>query len=199
MLLLKKIKSYFTTGLYFLLPIFLTFYALKTVSYFLLSLSNEILFYLPFLRIRDQVYSEVGSILALIIILGYIINLLNLENILRAIEERIIKQIPLISNIYLGIKKITALIKSNKEKKEQTVVWVKLNDRETYILGFLVNTIDEKHTPNNETLYSVFVPTTPNPVSGYYIITKRENLVYTKINPEDAISMIISGGIIQPN
>lgn len=198
MFIIKKIKSYLLTGLSVLLPIILTIYAIKFFVSFISSFTSDIVKYVPFLQIKSIPHSEIVTLIFLIIALGYITKLLFLERFISTLEEKIVKKIPLISNLYLGIKKITSLIKKNSDERKQTVVWVKINENETYIIGFLVNTIHTKHTPNNQIFYSIFIPTTPNPVTGYNIITKKENIMYTDINREDALSMIISGGIIQP-
>jgi uncharacterized membrane protein len=68
-----------------------------------------------------------------------------------------------------------------------------------YSIGFLANQVDEKIAPHGKIKYfSVFIPTTPNPTSGFLILVPEDEITIIDISRQDAMAMIISGGIIQP-
>ena len=68
-----------------------------------------------------------------------------------------------------------------------------------FSLGFLANQVDEKIAPDTEKKYfSIFIPTTPNPTSGFLIVVPEDQITIIEISRQEAMAMIISGGIIQP-
>jgi uncharacterized membrane protein len=195
------LKQIFLTGLYIILPIVISSYIIKIALNFLYSfiLSLESNFY--FLTIYNIKYSELISILLIIFLIGLIIKYTKLEDTIISIEKKIIQHIPIIKTIYNGIKKIITLIKFNKNdtKKINQVVWAKLPKLNMYCIGFMIGELEEKYTPEHDKKYfSIFIPTTPNPMTGYYIIAAEGEFIHNTMSREEALSIIISGGIIRP-
>lgn len=192
------IKTFFLSGLYIVFPIATTLYIIKIIFSFLTSFAIVIEKYCYFLKIYNTPHSELIVLIILIFILGITVKILNLEKKIQELEKKILTHIPIISHIYIGIKKIIAIFKNKKDTSSQSVVWVKIKDN-TYIIGFIVGTLEKENTPiKDEIFYSIFIPATPNPVTGHYIIATEKEFYYNNLSREEAISIIISGGIIRP-
>lgn len=198
MSLFQTIKSFLLSGIYIVFPIALTGYLIKIIFSFCSSILENLEKYFYFLKIKTIPHSQILMLLLLIFILGTIVKILNLEKKIHEIEKKILTHIPLISHIYIGIKKIVSIFKNKKDTSKQPVVWVKIKDN-ICIIGFVVGKL-EKHNCPNETdiFYSIFIPATPNPVTGHYIIATEKEFYYNNFSREDALSIIISGGIIRP-
>jgi uncharacterized membrane protein len=199
---LKKIKKNFVRGLYILLPITLTFY--------LFSLTvNFISFHLQFIHHFIQIpflkaipYSEIIIFILAIITIGKISEFIKLDRLLNIIEEHIVKKIPIISSIYNGIKQITKTLKKSEQinpATNNTVAWVKIPHQGFFALGLYAGELEEKYRPDKNKKYSsFFLPSTPNPMTGHYIIAAEGEFIFIPMSKEEAISIIISGGIIRP-
>ena len=199
MLIINRIKNYFLNGLFSIIPIFLTFNLIKTIinilSGWLYPLNkifgNKILF----------IYSEIIIAFILITIIGILFKSLFINLIVKYFETYIIGNIPIAKNIYSGIKKISNLIKTKNEVQDnvQMTAWVHLPYKGIYCLGLMTGKLDKDLAPNqNKNYYSFFIPHTPNPMSGYYVIIEEGDFVFTNMTRQEAMSMIISGGIIRP-
>lgn len=197
-----SIKKFFLLGFYVILPISITIYILKILFSFFSSFTLSINKYFNFLTIYDIPYSEFVVITILIILLGTIIHYTKIENIIYHIEKNIINHIPIINSIYNGIKKITQMIKKEKKNKSLTdtnlIVWIKLPQLNIYSLGLMIGELERKYCPDEKKYFSIFIPTTPNPMTGYYTIAAEGEFVFNSMSREEAISIIISGGIIRP-
>lgn len=198
---LEKIKKYFVVGILLLLPLCITLYILKILGGLLSSFLGLIHRNFYFLAILPIPQSEVITIIILILLLGYVIKKLHLENVIFNFEKKIIQKIPLIKTIYSGIKKITNLIKQTQSNTNQAelIAWVKLPKLNVYCIGFYVGELEPEYAPEKEKKYfSFFIPTTPNPVTGYYIIAAEGEFVFNQMSREEALSLVVSGGIIRP-
>jgi len=151
-------------------------------------------------KFSNYFYSEFIILFLTLFLTGFIFNFLNLDRLYKFFEEKILKKIPIFKILYFGIKKILKMIfkKENKNNSE-LVAWVKLPYRNIYCLGLMTTKLDQKFSPEKDKqFFCFFIPTTPNPITGYYIIVEENDCVFTNLTREEAISMIISGGIIKP-
>lgn len=198
---LKKIKKYFAVGVLILLPFCITVYVLKIIAGCFSSFLRLIHDNFYFLALAQIPYSELITIGLFIFLLGYIIKKLDLETVIFNFEKKIIQKIPLIKIVYNGIKKITNLIKQSQSNtnKSELIAWIKLPKLNIYSIGFYVGELETQYAPDKEKKYfSFFIPTTPNPVTGYYIIAAEGEFVFNQMTREEAISIVVSGGIIRP-
>jgi uncharacterized membrane protein len=196
--LLKKIKSYFLSGIYIIFPIAVTFYLLQLLFSFLFKIIIITGSYFQFLEIAQIKHSQFAVVAIIIFILGATVKILALEKKIHEIEKKTLTCIPLLSNVYIGIKKIIAIFKNKNDTSTQPVVWVKVKDN-ICVIGFIVGKLEPENAPNQtETFYSIFIPATPNPVTGHYIIATEKDFYYNNLSRESALSIIISGGIIRP-
>jgi len=196
--LVDSITSLFLTGLFSLLPITLTI-AVFTLTLRILQSWLEPLKQvgLPFL---DTVpYSEVILAIVIIFIAGTLYNMFILRPIIHTIEKLFFK-IPLIRPVYSGIKKLVEAFSFQDKNSFTKVVRIEFPRPGIYSIGFLANQVDERTAPNMEKKYfTIFIPTTPNPTSGFLIIAPEDQITIIDISRQEAMAMIISGGIIQPD
>jgi len=195
---IDSVCSLFLTGLFSLLPITLTI-AVFTLTLRVLQSWLEPLkrFGLPFLGTVP--YSEVILAIAIIFIAGTLYNMFILRPIIHAIEK-LFTRIPLIRPVYSGIKKLVEAFSFQDKVSFTKVVRVEFPRPGIYSIGFLANQVDERIAPDAEKKYfSIFIPTTPNPTSGFLIIAPEEQITIIEISRQEAMAMIISGGIIQPD
>ncbi len=203
-MILNILKKYFDTvthlflaGLFTLLPITITlsffiasFKFIKNMLEPLKSINIPFLMNIP--------HSEIILCAAVIIIAGLLLKSLLLKSFMD-LGERILSQIPIFKTIYTSVKQITSAFSPSGENNFKKVVLVKFPQNQTYGIGFLTNELPSELAPEKEIqFYTVFIPTSPNPTSGFFIIVKKEDYILMDISSKDAMAMIISGGMILP-
>lgn len=145
---------------------------------------------------------EFGVVLLALMALTSLIGLITKLRLVRwglGIGERIVKKIPLIGIIYSGLKQLLQAIVSTKESFTQ-VVMVQFPRPGFWSIGFLSKEVNPLFTEQIETkkLYAVFVPTTPNPTTGFFMMVPEEDVKMIALSVEDAFKIIMSGGFAQP-
>jgi len=196
--IIDTLCSLFLTGLFGILPITLTI-AVFTLTLRVLQSWLEPLkrFGLPF--IGTVPYSELFLAIAIIFIAGTLYNMFILRPLIHAIENLFFK-IPLIRPVYSGIKKLVDAFSFQDKVSFSKVVMVEFPRTGIYSIGFLANELDEKISPDtSKKYYSIFIPTTPNPTSGFLVLLPEDQITIINITRQEAMAMIISGGIIQPD
>jgi uncharacterized membrane protein len=113
-----------------------------------------------------------------------------------ALVESLLTRIPLVTKVYGSTKQLVQAFQTKADDKLKRVVLVEFPHREMKAVGFMTETfIDE--TSGIE-LAAVYVPTTPNPTSGYLEIVPKERLVFLEWSMDEAMTFIISGGTVSP-
>jgi uncharacterized membrane protein len=115
---------------------------------------------------------------------------------LLAVGENIVLKIPLAGTIYTATKQITSAISLQDNKSFTSVVLVQFPRQGIYAIGFLTGTIKDSL---GNTYCKVFIPTTPNPTTGFFELIPDNEVLQTEISIEEAFKMIISGGIVSPD
>ncbi len=110
--------------------------------------------------------------------------------------EQLFDRLPFVKSIYRLLKQVAELFSSNQKQQFQRVALVKFPNSDTRVVAFVTNTFRDTRT-GVETV-SVFMPTTPNPTTGFLFIMPRSEVIEVDWNVEDAIKAIISGGIVLP-
>ncbi len=114
--------------------------------------------------------------------------------------ERILQAIPLAGSIYKTLKQILETLFQDSKTKFRRVVMVEYPCKGVWSLGFVTGQVTSAIQANlSQPLLSVFIPTTPNPTSGWYVIVPENNVMTVQISIEDAFKVMISGGIVNPN
>jgi uncharacterized membrane protein len=135
------------------------------------------------------------STLLAIYILGWGVSRILGRRIL-ALVESLLNRIPLVTKVYGSTKQLVQAFQTKADDKLKRVVLVEFPHREMKAVGFMTETfIDE--TSGIE-LAAVYVPTTPNPTSGYLEIVPRDRLVFLEWSMDEAMTFIISGGTVSP-
>jgi len=196
-----RVKNYFFTGLLVILPIYVTGYIL----WFLINGMDAVLKYVP-QKYLPETYLNVripglGLILALILILivGFLARNIVGSKIVHW-TDRIVNRIPLARIIYVAIKQLLQGVFLPQTRAFRRVVMVEFPRQGVYSIGFLTGV--SKGEVQNKTakkVVNVFVPTTPNPTSGFFIMVPEDEVIPLSMSVEDAFKLIISGGIVSPS
>lgn len=195
--ILEQLQSLFLNGLFMLLPVTITFYLFK-FAFRLIQSWIEPLRNIEPEYLRAIPYLEFALALGLILLLGLISRNFIFKQLLHYAEKVILK-IPLIRPVYNGSKQIVHAFTHNDKASFQQVIFIEFPRKGIYSLGFLTSALKQELAPNEiDTFYNIFIPTTPNPTTGYYIIAKKDDFQLANLTRQEAMSLIISGGIIQP-
>ena len=116
------------------------------------------------------------------------------------LSDRILSRIPVVSNIYNAFKQLFELLASSDQNNFQEVVLVEYPKRGTWCLGFLTaRAKGEIKTKLSLDYVGVFVPTTPNPTSGFLMYIPDSEVIHLKMSVEEGARMIISAGLVVPD
>ena len=188
--MISHFRRIILTGLLAIVPVALTFYILKVVFTFLDNLTS------PIFKRMEIYIPGLGILLTLLLVylLGiFVTNVLG-KRFLHWLET-LIKNIPLINTIYNTIKQITQAFTGTAEKKFQSVVYIEYPRKDLWTLAFVTG---ESKNDEDVKFYHLFVPTTPNPTSGVFIIIPKKDSIETELNVEEALKSVISGGMLAP-
>jgi uncharacterized membrane protein len=112
----------------------------------------------------------------------------------------VVGRIPVVRNIYQAIKQLTEALFSNTGNHFKQVVMVEFPRPGLYSVGFVAGPVKGEITVRTgQSLMHIFIPCTPNPTTGYYILVPEKDLVILKMTVEEAFKMIISSGLVSPN
>jgi uncharacterized membrane protein len=190
-------RNYFIAGIVVLIPIGITLY----LTLFIVKISSKILpneinpnHYLPY----DIPGLEILISVLLITVVGWI-SLSFLGRRLLNVFNNLLKKIPILRTIYSAILQMTeTFTKSEKDKKN--VVLIEYPRKGCWAVGFATKENNtEMSTKTNKKLVNVFVPTTPNPTSGFLLMFPKDEVIYLDISFEEASKFIVSAGTSIPN
>ena len=194
---LNKLRNYFFTGVVVLIPIGITLYLTK----FIIQISSNIIpkeinpnHYLPFSIPGIEILL---SIFLITMIGGLSLSFLG-KKILQLIDD-LFKRIPFLRTIYSAILQMTESF-VNKGDAKKSVVLVEYPRKGSWAVGFA--TKENKGEISDKTkrnLINVFVPTTPNPTSGFLLMFPKEDVIYLDLTFEEASKFIVSAGTTNPN
>jgi len=198
--LFSKLRLYFFTGLVALAPVVITAYILWYLFFTVDNWLNGFYDSVPFLTIGGQPIPGLGflTIVLLIILAGVIARNIIGSQILKATESQFTR-LPLVRGIYNGAKQLTQAIFGGKRALFQQVVLVPFPTRGVYAIAFYTaDAAPEILRKTQDDMVSVFLPTTPNPTSGYMLIVRRSDIIPLDMNVEEAVKLVISGGAVIP-
>jgi len=117
-----------------------------------------------------------------------------------ALGDRIMDHIPLVNKIYQAVKQLVEAILSGGGKDFRRVVLVEYPRKGIYALAYVTGrTYPEFQQKTDKHVINLFLPTTPNPTSGFYLLVPEEDVIPLDISVEDSFKILISGGIINPD
>ena len=191
-----KLRNYFFTGVVVLIPIGFTLYLTK----FLISVSTRLIpeklnpntylhFAIPGLEI-------ILTIFFITIIGGLSLSFLG-KKFLQLVDD-MFRRIPILRTIYSAILQMTETF-SQKDNNKKSVVLVEYPKKGSWAVGFATkDNKTEMSTKTNEELTNVFIPTTPNPTSGFLIMFPKKDLIFLNMTFEEASKFIVSAGTSDP-
>ncbi len=114
--------------------------------------------------------------------------------------ERLLQSIPLAGSVYKTLQQILETLFKDSKTKFRRVVMVEYPRKGVWSIGFVTGTLSNPLQSHlDQPMLSVFIPTTPNPTSGWYAIVSEEDVINVPISIEEAFKVLISGGIVSPN
>lgn len=197
-------KKYFIAGLLSVLPVFLTIYILWVVFKLVgRVLTPPVAFFLGKVLVW-HVPSVVSNIISSLITIGivWLVGVLMTHVVSKRffkMLEDLIANIPFASGLYGAFKQLFEIAFGEGRNKFQRVVLVEFPRPGMHSLGFLMAEgarVFDRAT-GRETVH-VFVPTTPNPTTGFFLIVKKSDVIMVDISVDDAFKLIISGGLVMP-
>ena len=186
------LRNYFITGVVVLIPIGFTLY----LSKILIGLSSKIIpqninpnSYLPYAIPGIEIFI---SVVFITIVGGLSLSFLG-KRILKLIDD-LFKRIPVLRTIYTAIGQMTETF-SNKENNKKSVVLIEYPRKGVWAVGFATKeNKGEMAEKTKQKLINVFVPTTPNPTSGFLLMFPIEDVIYLNMTFEEASKFIVSAG-----
>ncbi len=143
-------------------------------------------------------FSEFLLTFCVILLMGFILNSFIMHSIWDSFEQ-MLNKIPIVRPIYSGIKQLVQALNPDDNSGFKQVVLVEFPQKGTYTIGFVTNELNNQITPDQSKIYyTIFVPTTPNPTSGFFFIAEQSQVNVLNISRQEAMTLIISGGTIQP-
>jgi len=196
-----KIRSWFITGILVLTPIILTVYVAWTFITFVDNLVVPIVpidyrpsNYLPFS------IPGLGLIIVFIFttLVGSLATGLFGRTLIR-IWEYILNRMPVVRSVYSAIKQILETVMAAQSDAFRQAVLVQYPRKDIWAIGFVTGSTKGEVGKNvNEKMINVFMPTTPNPTSGFLLFFPEKDLIYLKMSVEDALKLVVSGGMVIP-
>ena len=194
----STLRNYFITGVVVLIPIGITLYLTK----FLIQVSSKIIpseinpnNYLPFSIPGLEILL---SIIFITFIGGISLSFIG-KRILKFVND-LFRRIPILRTIYSAIGQMTESLAPNKRNNKKSVVLIQYPRKGSWAVGFATKeNKGEISKKTNSDLVNVFVPTTPNPTSGFLLMFPKDEIIYLDMSFEEASKFIVSAGTSDEN
>jgi len=203
---IKKLQKYFLTGLVVLLPTVVSIYVFLLLFNFIDSLIlGKVPFakYIPGLNYLQQLSNKFSGIgfattVIFIILTGILArNFMGKKVII--FFERMMLSLPVVKSIYYAVKQIVEAFMSQDKDAFQKVVLLEYPRKGLYALAFITGTSKgEVQAKTKHEMVNVFLPTTPNPTSGFLLLVPKEDIIPLEMTVEEGIKLVISGGVVAP-
>ena len=186
----QKFRSKLFAGLATLLPLYLTFIVIKFLFTKLEEMSG------PILKKINLDIPGLGIILTVLLV--YILGLL-VTNFLGKkifdIGERLVKKVPIVNMIYTTLKQITDTFTKGSMDAFKGAVYIEYPRKGLWTMAFISG---ESINKDGVSFYHLFVPTTPNPTSGFFLMIPQSDTIKSGMSVENGLKTIISGGLLAP-
>ncbi|MBW2235234.1 MAG: DUF502 domain-containing protein [Deltaproteobacteria bacterium] len=199
----ETLRRYFVAGILFFAPIGITIWAIVSIIRWLDNLILPRLLRLlvpgdytpPPLPILGTLFT-----LLAIVLIGFIARHLLGGEVIR-LWERVLKRVPVASNIYMAVKQLfEAIFSAGSRTQFRRVVLIEYPRKGLYALAFTTGPargVVQEVTP--QTMVNCFLPTTPNPTSGFYLLVPEEELIDVDLTVEEAFKLVMSAGMVTPD
>ena len=197
---MKHLRNYFISGLLFWIPLALTFIVIR----FFLELLNKIIptKYLPETLFNlNTDFPGLGIILVLLVILitGVMVsNILGRK--LVSLWERVLNKIPGFRNIYNVLKKVSDTVFNTSTESFRKAFLIQYPSNGIWVIAFQSGDYKgEAESIIGEEMINLFVPTTPNPTSGFFVMMPKKDAFELNMTVEEAFKIVISAGVVSPD
>ena len=199
--LVARFRRYFLTGVLVTAPISITVY----LTYlFLTFVDSKVVHLLP-AEWYEAIYAKttIPGLGLVIVIAGFIVIGWFATNFLGRLfirlSEYIVEQMPVIRTLYGAIKQIFETIMASQSSAFREVVMLEYPRKGVWSIGFVTGMSQgEVQSCTEQETVNVFVPTTPNPTSGYLLFVPKKELTYLQMSVEEGVKLVVSAGIISP-
>lgn len=200
----KAVRKNFLTGLIVALPLFVT---VSGIAWIVGKVDTSVLGLIPVsLRVNPWVdfilnipgLGLIVVMLSLIVLGSFASNFIGTA-VIRA-GERLLARVPIVSNVYNFLKQIVSTVAQQSDRSFKEVCLIEYPRKGVWAVAFV--TADLEGAPRTKLgagYVCVFVPTTPNPTSGFLLFVKRNDIKILDMTPEEGAKMIISGGMVSSN
>jgi len=192
----KILRTRFISGLLVVVPLVLTFVLLRALVEFIDGLLLPLVVK-AFGHSYDFPFVGVIVTIMLILLSGILTANVIGGRLVRLWEQMILK-IPIVSFVYSSARQLVQALSIPHNKSFKSVVMVEYPRKGTYVLGFLVNRTKLVSPDNERKLLSVFIPSTPTPISGIVALFPEDEVIHLDMTIEDGIKFFVSGSIISP-
>ena len=197
----QRMRAYFITGILVVAPVSITLYL---AWIFIGFVDNRITPLIP-VKYNPETYLPFALPGLGLLILVVTLILLGaatagfVGRLWARVSEQILGRMPVIRNIYGAVKQILETVLAQQSKAFREAVLVEYPRRGIWAIAFITGrTEGEVQNITEEECINIFLPTTPNPTSGFLLFVPKKDLVHLDMNVEEAIKMVISGGIVTP-
>lgn len=190
-----SLKRYFITGLLVIIPIWGTYLVLKTLLSVMEGVLGQILeryavFYVPGLGI---------IVLMLLILFTGVLATNILGRKIVKFWDNLLHRVPLVRGIYSMLKAVVDTLSLQSKGQFNKVVMIEYPRKGVYSLAFVTGvTRGEVQQATSDNLINIYVPTTPNPTSGYFLLVPESDVIPLSMTVDEGMKMVISGGLFTP-
>jgi len=200
-MLRHKLNKYLLTGMIVLGPLALTLLVVQWIvgimDGMILGLLPEILHPKSIIGVHIPGFGVLGT-LVLVLLVGMLTANIFGRSVIAA-SERVLARIPVVSGVYKLFKQMTDTLFSQEKSGFRKVVLIEYPRRGIYTVAFVTGaTRGELQRVTTQSLVNVFVPTTPNPTSGFFLMLPSEEVHELRMSVDDAFKLIVSGGMVVP-
>jgi len=198
---LGKLRGYFIAGILITAPISITFYL---GWLFITYVDSKVTGLLPD-KYNPETYLPYGVpglgvvvvVVALVLIGAFTAGFMG--RFFQRVWDRMVGNVPVLRSIYKALKQILETVLAQQSNAFREAVLVEYPRRGMWVIAFITGrTQGEVQSLTEQEVINLFVPTTPNPTSGFLIFVPKEDMVPLSMSVEDALKMVISGGIVTP-
>ena len=196
----RKFRNYMIGGLLIWIPIVVTIWVVR----FLSGILDQSLVLLPPSwrpeALVGQYVPGVGIVLSLLVLFltGVLVRDLFGHRIVAGFEG-LVRRIPVVGTVYGGAKTFSETVLTDKGTSFKQVLIVEFPRKGAWSVGFLTaENLEEVRLRTGEDMISVFVPTTPNPTTGFIIVVKRSEVIFLDMSVDEAFKMILTLGVVAP-
>lgn len=199
-----RFRNMFIAGLAVIFPIAITLFIVRLVVVFVNNwILNPLMKFLsPYLNTPYHIYAAKIGVFICVMFFVYLIGLAANIIVIRkffGLGEKIFLKIPMFGRIYQAIKQISSAFIGEGKTIFKKVVLIEYPRKGVYSIGFLTGeTKGETQFMTKEVVYNIFLPTTPNPTSGLFLLVPRNEVKFLDMTVEEGMKMIVSGGAVMP-